>query len=122
MPGPETLERFIAKVESNRHDEAIAEFYAGDSTMRENQQEPRRGRESNVAREKTILARTKMLTSKCIRPVFQARDFVVIRWQFRFVFNDGTVMEIEEIAYQRWEGEKIAEEQFFYDPAQRQPK
>jgi hypothetical protein len=28
---------------------------------------------------------------------------------------------MEEIAYQRWEGERIAEETFFYDPAQRVP-
>jgi hypothetical protein len=26
------------------------------------------------------------------------------------------------LAYQRWEGERIAQEQFFYDPAQRAPK
>ena len=25
---------------------------------------------------------------------------------------------IEELAYQRWDGEKIAQEQFFYDPKQ----
>ena len=25
---------------------------------------------------------------------------------------------MEELAYQRWEGERIAEETFFYDPAQ----
>jgi hypothetical protein len=49
-------------------------------------------------------------------------DLVVIRWKFRFVFTDDSVMETEEIAYQRWEGEKVGEEQFFYDPAQRKPK
>jgi ketosteroid isomerase-like protein len=122
MPTHETLERFIAKVEWDRHDEAIAEFYTPDSTMRENQEEPRRGRENNVAREKTFLARVNSLRSKCVRPVFQSGDFVVIRWHFRFVFSDGKVMEMEEIAYQRWDGERIAEEQFFYDPAQRQLK
>jgi hypothetical protein len=29
---------------------------------------------------------------------------------------------MEEIACQRWEGERIAEETFFYDPAQRVPQ
>jgi hypothetical protein len=29
---------------------------------------------------------------------------------------------MEELAYQRWEGERIAEERFFYDPAQLIPK
>jgi hypothetical protein len=25
---------------------------------------------------------------------------------------------MEELAYQRWEGERVAQEQFFYDPSQ----
>lgn len=29
---------------------------------------------------------------------------------------------MEELAYQRWEGELIIDEQFFYDPAQLQPR
>jgi hypothetical protein len=29
---------------------------------------------------------------------------------------------MEELAYQRWEDERVAEETFFYDPAQRVPK
>jgi hypothetical protein len=28
---------------------------------------------------------------------------------------------MEKLAYQRWEGERIAEEQFFYDPAHLRP-
>jgi hypothetical protein len=28
------------------------------------------------------------------------------------------VRELEELAYQRWQGDRIAQEQFFYDPAQ----
>ena len=46
-------------------------------------------------------------------------DKVVIRWVFRFEWLDGTITQMEELAYQRWEGERIAEETFFYDPAQR---
>jgi hypothetical protein len=47
---------------------------------------------------------------------------VVIRWIFHFEWLDGTVTDMDEIAYQRWEGDRIAEEKFFYDPAQRMPK
>jgi hypothetical protein len=28
---------------------------------------------------------------------------------------------MDELAYQRWDGERINEEQFFYDPAQAKP-
>jgi hypothetical protein len=122
VPTQEVLERFVARVESNEHADAIAEFYTENASMQENQAEPRRGRDNLVAREKSILARAKSVTSECVRPIFVNRDRVVMRWKFRFVWLDGTSTEMEEIAYQRWEGNQIAEEQFFYDPAQRQPK
>jgi len=122
VPTHETLERFVARVESNEHDKAIAEFYTEDASMQENQEEPRKGRDKLVAREQTVLARAKSVTSECVRPVFVNRDRVVIHWKFRFVWLDGTSTEMEELAYQRWEGNQIAEEQFFYDPAQRQSR
>jgi hypothetical protein len=122
MPTAETLERFIARVEQNAHAEACEEFYTPDSSMQENQSTPRVGRASHVANERKILSRAKALFSQCVRPVFVNGDRVVIRWLFRFEWHDGTVTEMEELAYQRWEGERIAEETFFYDPAQRVPK
>lgn len=122
MPSPETLERFIARVEQNAHAQAIEEFYTQDSSMRENQSEPRVGRDLHVANERKVLARAKSVQSQCIRPVFVNGDHVVIRWIFRFEWLDGTVTHMEELAYQRWEGERMAEEQFFYDPSQRVPR
>ena len=122
MPTTETLEKFIARVEENAHAEALEEFYTADSTMQENQAAPRVGRDAHVANEHKVLARAKSLVSKCIRPVFVAGDLVVIRWTFHFEWLDGTVTHMEEIAYQRWEGERVAEETFFYDPAQRIPR
>jgi hypothetical protein len=122
MPSQEVLERFIARVESNEHDKAIAEFYTEDASMQENQAEPRKGRDKLVAREQAVLARAKSVTSECVRPVFVVGDQVVIRWKFHFVWLDGTSTKMEELAYQRWQGNQIAEEQFFYDPAQREPK
>lgn len=123
MPGQTTLERFIARVEQNAHAEAIEEFYTPNASMRENQSEPRTGgRDAHVANERKVLARARTVHSQCIRPVFTNGDFVIIRWVFRFEWLDGTVTQMEELAYQRWEGERIAEEQFFYDPAQRMPK
>lgn len=122
MPTPETLERFISMVESNAHVEAIEAFYREDASMQENDAEPRRGRDKLVANERRALAGSRSVESKCIRPVFVDGDLVVVRWWFRFVRLDGSVMELEELAYQRWDGERIAEEKFFYDPAQLGPK
>jgi hypothetical protein len=122
MPSPETLERFIRRVEQNAHAEACEEFYTEQSSMQENQQQPRVGRELHVANERKVMARAKAVSSTCVRPVFVNGDHVVIRWIFRFEWLDGTVTHMEELAYQRWEGERIAQEQFFYDPAQRVPR
>jgi hypothetical protein len=122
MPTPDTLEKFIARVEQNAHAEAVEEFYTVDASMQENQSTPRVGRDAHVANERSVLSRTKTLMSKCVRPVLVTGDRVVIRWIFRFEWLDGTVTHMEELAYQRWEGERIAEETFFYDPAQRAPR
>jgi SnoaL-like domain len=118
MPSPHTLERFIARVEQNAHVEAIEEFYTAGASMQENQSAPRVGRDALVANERRALARAEAVRSTCVRPVFVDGDLVVIRWIFEFDLKDGGTMRIEELAYQRWEGERIVEEQFFYDPKQ----
>jgi hypothetical protein len=122
MPTSETLERFIARVEENAHAEAVEEFYTANASMQENQAPPRVGRDAHIANERKVLSKTKTLSSTCVRPVFVNGDRVVIRWIFHFEWQDGTITHMEEIAYQRWEGERIAEETFFYDPAQRIPR
>ena len=44
--------------------------------------------------------------------------FVVIRWKFEIQDKQGKTVRFEELSHQRWEGNLMAEEQFFYDPAQ----
>ena len=122
MPTTDTLERFIARVESGAHAEAIEEFYLEDGAIRENQGPPRVGRDKLVAGERQVLARARAVHTTCVRPCFVSGDHAVVRWIFRFDWLDGTVTEMEELACQRWQRERIAEEQFFYDPAQRTPR
>jgi ketosteroid isomerase-like protein len=122
MPTPDTLERFVAMVESNAHAQACEQFYTEQSTMQENQEAPRVGRSLHVENERRVMARAESVESTCVRPVLVDGDHVVIRWIFHFVWRDGSVTHMEELAWQRWEGERIAEETFFYDPAQRVPR
>ena len=118
MPTQQTLERFIVRVEENAHVAAIREFYTEDASMQENMAPPRKGRDTLVAHEAATLARVSSVRSTCVRPAFLNGDHVVIRWIFEFTWKDGSTGRIEELAYQRWEGERIAQEQFFYDPKQ----
>jgi ketosteroid isomerase-like protein len=122
MPSQQTLDAFVTMVLSNKHDEAIATFYTPDSIMQENVDPPRRGRDANVERERAVMARATQIHSAMEGPLFVNGDHVVIRWVFRFDFADGSSITMDELAYQRWEGEQIAEERFYYDPAQRARK
>lgn len=49
-------------------------------------------------------------------------DRVVIHWIFDFVGHDGAGFTLDELAFQRWQGDKIVEERFYYDPSQRYQK
>jgi len=122
MPSADTLEKFIARVESNAHVEAIEEFYTENASMKENNEPPRVGRDTLVAHERRALSMAASVRSQCVRPVFVNGDHVVVRWIFEFTGKDGSTRRIEELAYQRWEGERIAQEQFFYDPKQFAPR
>jgi hypothetical protein len=108
-------------VEENAHPEAVEEFVTPGSSKPENQAAPRIGRDARVASERKVMARVRAVSSQCVRPVFTQADHVVIRWKFRFDGLDGTTTQMEEIAGQRWEGERIAEKTFFHDPARRLP-
>ena len=121
MPSTATLERFIARVEANQHVEAIKEFYTENGAIQENQGELRVGRARLMEGEARVMARVKSVKSTCVRPVLVNGDVAVVRWIFEFDWLDGTSTRMEEIAWQRWEGELIAQETFFYDPAQRRP-
>ena len=44
-------------------------------------------------------------------------DDVAIHWVFEFTTRpDGKVLRFDEVALQRWRGDRIVEESFFYDP------
>ncbi|MGL6110401.1 MAG: nuclear transport factor 2 family protein [Rubrivivax sp.] len=118
MPLLETVESFVSLVESGKTVEAMVRFYAEYATMQENAAAPRTGKSVLIKHEEDALASIASLKATCIRPVFVAGDFVVIRWVFEIQDKKGKALRFEELAHQRWEGELMAEERFFYDPAQ----
>ena len=122
MPALSTIESFIQAVEERPHDQVIQDFYTEDASIQENQNAPRVGKKLLLKYERAALQKADKVESRCIRPFFVEENQVIIRWQFKFYWKNQTVSEIEEVARQVWEGEKIKEEQFFYDPQQMLPK
>ena len=116
MPSRERVEAFIAAVVAGDHVRAIADFYHEDASMQENLLPPRRGRALLMAHEAKVLQRVKMHTHP--DPHFLVDgDHVVINWTFDATGKDGITRRLDELALQRWAGDRIAEERFVYDSA-----
>jgi ketosteroid isomerase-like protein len=121
MPSRERVQALVAMVENARFVEAIEEFYHPHASMQENQEPPRVGRDALVAEERATMARFKTMKTHPVETLLVDGDQVLIRWRFEFTPADGPPMRLEELALQRWEGDRIAEERFFYDPRQTRP-
>jgi len=116
MPSRERVEAFIVSVVAGDHVRAIADYYHEDASMQENLQPPRRGRDVLMAHEAKVLQRVKMHTHP--DPIFLIDgDHVVINWIFDATGKDGITRRLDELALQRWAGDRIAEERFVYDSA-----
>ncbi|HXQ14675.1 MAG TPA: nuclear transport factor 2 family protein [Caulobacteraceae bacterium] len=120
MPSRQTVDAFVAQVVAGDHVGAIRDWYHDDAWMQENQAPPRQGgREALMQQEAAIIARSESVVTELVGGPLIDGDHVTIRWRFSFAFKDGSQMRMEEVAWQTWRGDKIAEETFFYDPGQR---
>jgi len=117
MPSRERVQALIELVERAQYVDAIREFYAEDATMQENQQPPREGLATLVANEQKTLASVKEIRGKAQSFVVDG-DSVSINWVFDITTLEGHTRRLDEIAYQRWENDRIVRERFYYDPSQ----
>lgn len=121
MPERQTVEAFAALVEAGDFVGAIERFYTPEASMQENDGAPRVGRDVLVAHERKVMAAFPTVKAERLGPILIEGDRVAIHWRFEMAPKGGPTRRFEEIAWQRWEGERIAKEQFFYDPAQMSP-
>ncbi len=117
MPERQRVEAFIAAVVSGEHVQAIADFYREDASMQENLQEPRRGRVALIEHETNALKRLQRMYTHPNPAFLVDGDCVAINWIFDATGRDGTTRRLQEIALQRWWGDRILEERFFYNSA-----
>lgn len=121
MPSPERVQAFVALVESAKYIEALEQFYHPDASMQDNQQPARLGLERLIADERATMARFAQMKTDPVTDLLIDGDKVMVRWRFTFTPAEGAPVIMEELSLQRWEGERIAEERFFYDPRQVRP-
>jgi hypothetical protein len=121
MPTRERVQAFVTLVEGAHYVEALEQFYHPDASMQDNQQPPRLGLERLIADERATMAAFAAMTTDPVTDLLIGGDKVMIRWRFTFTPAEGPPMILEEITLQRWAGDRIAEERFFYDPRQTRP-
>lgn len=119
MPTRDRVQAFIAMVEANQYVEAIRQFYTQDASMQENLGAVRAGRDALAAGEEKALETSSITTRPGTTFVLDG-DRVAVNWVFDIV-RDGKTFALDELAYQVWRGDRIAQERFYYDPAQRTP-
>jgi len=117
MPSRQTVDAFIALVEAGDYIQALERYYAPGATMQENQSPPRVGLDAHIASERRVMATFKPRTRRVERSLVDG-DLVMINWVFVFTAANGEDFVMDELALQRWDGDRIVAEQFYYDPAQ----
>jgi SnoaL-like domain len=118
MPSRSRVAEFVSYVEAGKYVEAISDFYAETAFMKENFAEPRVGRDNLIKHEQTVLAGLAAMRTERVGAVLVDGDRVTINWVFEMTGRDGRKRLLDEVALQKWSGERIVEEQFYYDPAQ----
>jgi ketosteroid isomerase-like protein len=119
MPTRERVRALIDLVERGRFIDALDSFYHQDASIQENLDPPRHGLDTLVRGEQRVMAAHREIQTRPARMVLVEGDRVVINWIFDFVDHEGRAFTLDELALQLWRGERIIEERFYYDPAQR---
>ncbi len=118
MPSRDIVEAFAERLEAGDFIGAIEQFYAPDAVTYENNAAPTVGRDKLVAKERGVLAASREVKAVRVGPSLIEGDHVATRWTFSFTNAEGVVRTLDEIAWQRWRGDRLVEERFYYDPKQ----
>jgi ketosteroid isomerase-like protein len=74
---------------------------------------------SAASGERRVIEAHRSIRTRPVHTFMVEGDRAVINWVFEFVDHEGRAYTLDELAFQLWRGERIVEERFYYDPAQR---
>ena len=116
MPTKQRVLDLVRYVEQGKIVEALNEFYGDDVVMRDNNNPPVVGRSANVERERAFFGSI-TVTQMRAQAVIVDGDRAAVHWLFEFVAADGTPFRMDQISIQRWSGDRVVDERFYYDSA-----
>jgi hypothetical protein len=115
MPTRQRVQDLIAYVERGDFPEAIKRFYDENVVMRDNLNAPTVGQAANIERERGFKNYIATLHESSAKDVVIDGDLVVIHCILDFTGTDGKRTRFDQLALQRWKGDRIVEERFVYD-------
>lgn len=113
----DNVNTFIQLLKSGESLRAMQEFYHEEVVVFENRELARAGLRRCLDYERTQLATQPTppsfkLTSHAVNP---ATGHVFLEYMVRFAAPNGRPLRLDEVAVQKWEGDKIVEERFYYE-------
>lgn len=95
--------------------EAFEKYYADDVVMRENNEEPRRGKDVNRKAEEEFFASVEAFHGAKVKASAVNGDVSFSQWEMDISFKGGKRVTMEQVAVRHWKNGKVAHERFFYD-------
>jgi ketosteroid isomerase-like protein len=113
----ENVDRFCELLQRGEPLRAMEQFYATDVCVFENRTLARAGREQCLAYEREALARVRETPSFKLHrhAVNENAGVAFLEYTVRFVTSEGRPMRLEEVSVQTWDGDRIANERFYYE-------
>ncbi len=97
--------------------EAFEQFYADDVVMRENAEEPRKGKETNRKFEQEFMAKVEQFHGASLGASALNADISFSEWEWDITFKGGPRVRMSQVAVRRWKDGKVSHERFYYKPA-----
>ena len=118
MKYKELVAEMYRMVNSGQPMEAFEKFYHEDSTMIEATGDVRQGKAASREFEQNYLSSVKEFHGGGVINLTSDEDsgITMVEAWADVTFQDGNRMKLEEIARQKWQGDQIIEERFYYNP------
>jgi hypothetical protein len=120
-PSQALVRSLIRRVEQQDYVGALAHFYHDDASIQENRDPPRVGRDALIAHEMDLLVRYGQIHVRKVERFAINGDIVFINWQFEFDVAGVGKRQVDTVAMQTWDGDRIRRECLYFDPRQIRP-
>ena len=96
--------------------DAFEKLYADDVVMQENQDEPRRGKDTNRVYEQAFFGNIAEFHGAKLGGVAVNGDRSFSEWTFDVTFKDGARMTNDQVTARTWRDGQVVFERFYYTP------